>query len=199
MKELFVTGDTEHVLAREFMARANRSGRYHVVPRDRVWRPEHEIIVDFNVAVTEVSADALQRARERTKECLQRFMYRSALKYIYVFCDGSVHDAVMVRQFRTDYGVDICLLDLGVLYGDGVSSKVADIEADIESSNGIIRFVDAPTSVLTTSISDASRSIYSALDSKTTKHTPATDERISVLAARLSRRHFQVRTHFIFF
>ena len=111
----------------------------------------------------------------------------------------------MVTQFKNDYGVNACLVNLGSLHGPGISSTISGIEDGIGSSDGIIRFIDDAAPVRLTSLDAAIRAVFFVLENGSAftgtlhtiaKHAPAA--RISVLAADLSLARLQSRRHFIF-
>ena len=204
MQEVYLTGDVRHELAKAVQKAVRGSDAYLLTKS--TWR--HDVVIDFNLTYNGASVAAIMRTRARTLAALQRLITNPAgshVRYIHVVCDGSTHDAQLVKQFQRDYGVHACVVDLGVLLGPHTPSKIKDIHAGIGGSDGIIRFVDEPAPVRSTGVYNAVQAILFVLDhgatfagTLSTQNKDVPVARLSVYADKLSVAARQPRRHFMF-
>ena len=205
MQELYFTGDVHHALPKALRKAVQHTHPDTYLVTKSQWR--HDAVIDFNLTYDGASVAAITRTRARVLAALQRLLepaYRS-VRYFHVICDGSTHDAEFVKQFQRDYGVQACVIDLGVLHGPHTPSKIQDIKTEMTNSNGVIHIVDDPTPIRTTGIQSAARAILFALHygsrfagTLKTQDGAAAAARVSVHAESLSRAASQTRCHFMF-
>ena len=166
-------------------------------------------VIVFSLFLDDGSVDTGQLARSHL---LQGFnlVLESAVtlqrqsRCIYVTCTGSAADVDMAFRFRNDYGIPVCVIDLGVLYGSGISSVVGDFIHDIRSVDGKIRMHDSPDLLRFTCKDVAIAAILHAMSSPSCAGTLRVSDgdespiRISLLASRVSQLLNQQSQHFLF-